>query len=89
MEKIKGITKKVGLPYFNGSTIEIAKTKKGGPNKWYHKYLQKNIVKIIEQLDKLLPSNFVNKRGREANTKILNPVGQRQQKAGNMEERHI
>jgi len=49
----------------------------------------KNIVKIIERLDKLLPSNFVNKQGREANTKTLNPVGQRQQKAGNTEERYI
>jgi|GEM_PF-3608269 len=49
----------------------------------------KNIVKIIEQLDKLLPSNFVNKQGREGSTKTLNPVGQRQQKAGNMEERYI
>jgi len=28
--------KKVGLPNFNGSTIEIPPNKKGGPNKWYH-----------------------------------------------------
>ena len=49
----------------------------------------KNIVKIIEQLDKLLPSNFVSKQGREGSTKTLKPVGQRQQKAGNMEERYI
>ena len=52
--------------------------------------LTKNdIVKIIEQLDKLLPSNFVNKQGREGSTKTLNPVGQRRQKVGNTEERYI
>jgi len=51
----------VGFLNFNGGTIEIAQHKKGDPNKWYHKNLQKNdIVKIIEQLDKLFPSNFVN-----------------------------
>jgi len=36
--------KKVGLPNSNGGTIEIAKNKKGGPNKWYHKNLQKAIL---------------------------------------------
>ena len=51
----------MGFLNFNGGTIEIAQHKKGDPNKWYHKNLQKNdIVKIIEQLDKLFPSNFVN-----------------------------
>jgi len=39
-----GCHEKMGFPNFNGGTIEITQTKKGGPNKWYHKNLQKAIL---------------------------------------------
>jgi len=53
----------LGFPNSNGGTIEISQNKKGGP--MVSQELSKSdIVKIIEQLDKLLPSNFVSKQRR-------------------------
>ena len=63
-----GSHEKVGLLNFNGSTIEIPQNKKGNPIRAISKTHKKRYLKIIERLDKLLPSNFVNKQGRGRKT---------------------